>query len=158
MLLYSLRAAIKIFCFTRPSFFHLVKSDFSDVEPFVVNLVATSADRTDVTPDTLSRKATYHSCWFITPPAVRAGSFEMTYTLVTYGAWVEQVCRKKWTAMHEAAKVGNVDILMLLLRNGSRVNQRDVSGVTPLAVAAEQGHFHITEILLNCGQSQISWP
>lgn len=87
---------------------------------------------------------------------MRAGSYEMTYTLVAHGAWVEQVCRKKWTVMHEAAKVGNVDILMLLLRNGSRVHQKDMSGVTPLAVAAEQGHFHITEILLNCGESEVS--
>lgn len=86
--------------------------------------------------------------------AVKAGSYEMTSTLVAHDAWVEQICRKKWTAMHEAAKVGDVDILMLLLRNGSRVNHRDVTGVTPLAVAAEHGHFHITEILLNCGQSE----
>ncbi|XP_071316354.1 ankyrin repeat and SOCS box protein 15-like isoform X2 [Trachinotus anak] len=84
---------------------------------------------------------------------VRANSYEMTHSLVVHGAWVEQVCRKKWTAMHEAASVGNVDILMLLLRNSGRVNQRDVTGVTPLAVAAEHGHFHITEILLNCGSS-----
>ncbi|KAF3855299.1 hypothetical protein F7725_023354 [Dissostichus mawsoni] len=63
------------------------------------------------------------------------------------------VCRKRWTAMHEAAKVGNVDILMLLLRNGGRVNQKDVSGGTPLAVAVEHSHYHIIEILLNCGSS-----
>lgn len=56
--------------------------------------------------------------------------------------------------MHEAAKVGNADILMLLLRNGGRVNQKDVAGVTPLAVAAERGHFHIMEILLSCGESE----
>lgn len=85
-------------------------------------------------------------------PAVKSGSFDMTHTLVAHGAWVEQVCRKKWTATHEAAKVGNVDILMLLLRNGGRVNQKDITGVTPLAVAAEKGHFQITEILVNCGQ------
>lgn len=78
----------------------------------------------------------------------------MTHALIAQGAWVEQICRKKWTAMHEAAKVGNVEILMLLLRNGGRVNHRDVAGVTPLAVAAEHGHLHITEILLNCGQSE----
>lgn len=93
----------------------------------------------------------------LTLAAVRAGSYEMTYTLVALGAWVEQVCRKKWTAMHEAAKVGKVDILMLLLRNGGRVNHKDVTGVTPLAVAAEHGHFHVTEILLNCGQSEDSF-
>lgn len=85
---------------------------------------------------------------------MRANSYEMTSTLVANGAWVEQVCRKKWTAMHEAAKVGNVDILMMLLRNGGRVNHKDVLGVTPLSVAAEHGHFHVTEILVNCGQSE----
>ncbi|KAK7891181.1 hypothetical protein WMY93_023144 [Mugilogobius chulae] len=53
--------------------------------------------------------------------------------------------------MHEAAKLGNSDILMLLLRNGGRVNQKDITGATPLAVAAEHGHFHIIEILVNCG-------
>lgn len=78
----------------------------------------------------------------------------MTRALVACGAWVEQLCPKKWTAMHEAAKVGDVDILMLLLRNGVRVNHKDVAGVTPLAVAAEHGHLHVAEILLNCGQSE----
>ncbi|KAJ0069783.1 hypothetical protein NL108_014337, partial [Boleophthalmus pectinirostris] len=82
---------------------------------------------------------------------VRSGSYEMTHLLVTQGAWVEQICRKRWTAMHEAAKVGNSDIVMLLLRNGGRVNQKDITGATPLAVAAEHGHFHIIEILVNCG-------
>lgn len=68
--------------------------------------------------------------------------------------------------MHEAAKVGNVDILMLLLRNGGRVNHKDVTGVTPLSVATEQGHFQITEVLLSCGWSEVgrncgiicNWP
>uniref|UniRef100_A0A8C6SSN3 Ankyrin repeat and SOCS box containing 15 n=1 Tax=Neogobius melanostomus TaxID=47308 RepID=A0A8C6SSN3_9GOBI len=86
-------------------------------------------------------------------PAVRSGSYEMTHMLVNQGAWVEQACRKRWTAMHEAAKVGDSDILMQLLRNGGRVNQKDISGVTPLAVAAAHGHIHIIEILVNCGRS-----
>ncbi|XP_034084820.1 LOW QUALITY PROTEIN: ankyrin repeat and SOCS box protein 15-like [Gymnodraco acuticeps] len=86
--------------------------------------------------------------------AVKAASLEITQLLVAHDTWVEQVCRKQWTAMHEAAKVGNVDILMLLLRNGGQVNQKDVSGGTPLAVAAEHSHYHIIEILLNCGQSE----
>ncbi|XP_037836942.1 dynein heavy chain 12, axonemal isoform X2 [Kryptolebias marmoratus] len=83
--------------------------------------------------------------------SVRADSYDMIHTLVSHGAWIEQICQKRWTAMHEVAKVGNVDILMLLLRNGGRVNQKDVMGLTPLAVAAEHGHLHTTEILLNCG-------
>lgn len=85
---------------------------------------------------------------------MKAGSCEMTSTLMEHNAWVDQVCCRKRTAMHEAAAAGDVDVLMLLLRNGGRVNQRDESGRTPLALAAEHGHFHVAEILLNCGQSE----
>ena len=81
----------------------------------------------------------------------------MVHTLVTYGALVEQVRERKWTEMHEAAKVGNVEILMLLLRNGGRVNHKHVTGVTPLSVATEQGHFQITEVLLSFGRSEVGW-
>lgn len=88
-----------------------------------------------------------------TPAAVKAGSYEMTQVLISHGAWVEQVCWRKWTATHEAAKLGNADILLLLLRNGGRVNHRDVTGATPLAVAAEYGHAHVAEVLLSCGES-----
>lgn len=80
----------------------------------------------------------------------------MTHLLITYGAWAEQVCWRNWTATHEAAKLGDADILMLLLRNGGRVNHKDTTGVTPLAVAAEHGHAHIAEVLLSCGESDES--
>lgn len=79
----------------------------------------------------------------------------MTHALISYGAWAEQVCWRNWTATHEAARLGNTDILMLLLRNGGRVNHKDLRGVTPLAVAAEHGHAHIAEVLLSCGESAL---
>lgn len=78
----------------------------------------------------------------------------MAHTLIAYGAWVEQACWRDWTAVHEAARLGDADILMLLLRNGGRVNHKDLTGVTPLAVAAEHGHAHIAELLLSCGESE----
>lgn len=37
--------------------------------------------------------------------AVRQGSYDMVSTLIICGAFVEQVCLKKWMAIHEAAKV-----------------------------------------------------
>lgn len=70
---------------------------------------------------------------------MRTGSYPVTHALVACGAWVEQLCPKKWTAVHEAAKVGDVDVLMLLLRNGGRVNHKDAAGATPLAVAQSTG-------------------
>lgn len=87
---------------------------------------------------------------------MKAGSYEATRLLITYGAWAEQACWRNWTATHEAARLGEADILMLLLRNGGGVNHEDVTGVTPLAVAAEYGHAHIAELLLSCGESDES--
>lgn len=78
----------------------------------------------------------------------------MVLALILGGAFVEQVCLKKWTATHEAAKVGCADILMLLLRHGSKVTARDGHGVTPLGIAAEFGHADILEILIQNGNAE----
>lgn len=79
---------------------------------------------------------------------MRRDSYQMVYALIMGGALVEQLCLKKWTATHEAAKVGCVDILMLLLRYGGTVRGRDLHGVTPLGIAAEYGHPKILDILI----------
>lgn len=78
----------------------------------------------------------------------------MVLALILGGAFVEQVCLKKWAAIHEAAKVGCADILMLLLRHGGKVTARDGHGVTPLGVAAEFGHPDILEILIQNGKME----
>ncbi|XP_054481048.1 ankyrin repeat and SOCS box protein 15b [Anoplopoma fimbria] len=83
--------------------------------------------------------------------AVRQRSYDMVVTLVTCGAFVEQVCLTKWTAAHEAAKVGCPAILMLLLRHGARVTARDGHGVTPLGIAAEYGNTEALDILIQQG-------
>lgn len=79
----------------------------------------------------------------------------MVLSLISGGASVEQVCLKKWTATHEAAKVGCADILMLLLRHGGKVTARDGHGVTPLGVAAEYGHADILEILIRNSEMDV---
>ncbi|CAB1323483.1 unnamed protein product [Coregonus sp. 'balchen'] len=55
--------------------------------------------------------------------AVRTGSYEMAYSLIASGAWMEQICQKKWTFMQEAAKVGCSEVMKVLLRHGGRVNR-----------------------------------
>ncbi|KAM6984770.1 ankyrin repeat and SOCS box protein 15b [Aplochiton taeniatus] len=83
--------------------------------------------------------------------AVRQSSYDMVYTLLMGGALVEQVCLKRWTATHEAAKVGCPAVLMLLLRQGGKVTTNDGHGVTPLGIAAEYGHSEALEILIRNG-------
>uniref|UniRef100_A0A665X2P4 Ankyrin repeat and SOCS box containing 15b n=1 Tax=Echeneis naucrates TaxID=173247 RepID=A0A665X2P4_ECHNA len=83
--------------------------------------------------------------------AVRQNSYDMVLALIMGGAFVEQVCLTKWTATHEAAKVGCPAILMLLLRHGAKVTARDGHGVTPLGIAAEYGNTEALEILIEYG-------
>ncbi|TNM91297.1 hypothetical protein fugu_019677 [Takifugu bimaculatus] len=83
--------------------------------------------------------------------AVRQRSYDMVLTLLMGGAFVEQVCLTKWTATHEAAKVGCADVLTQLLRHGAKVNSRDGHGVTPLAIAAEHGNTEALDVLIQHG-------
>ncbi|XP_053169967.1 ankyrin repeat and SOCS box protein 15b [Scomber japonicus] len=83
--------------------------------------------------------------------AVRQRSYDMVLSLIMGGAFVQQVCLRKWTATHEAAKVGCPAIMMLLLRHGGEANSRNVHGVTPLGIAAEYGNTQALEILIQQG-------
>ncbi|CAJ1056037.1 ankyrin repeat and SOCS box protein 15 [Xyrichtys novacula] len=83
--------------------------------------------------------------------AVRAGSYQMVSTLILGGALVEQVCLKKWTAMHEASRAGCLDVMELLLQNGGQVSKTDQHGVTPLGIAAEYSHPDVLELLIKHG-------
>lgn len=79
----------------------------------------------------------------------------MVSALITRGAWVEQICLKKWTAMHEAAMVGCTDIMQLLLEHGGQVTETDQHGVTPLGIAAEYAHSGVLDILIRNGLSSL---
>ncbi|XP_059181802.1 ankyrin repeat and SOCS box protein 15b isoform X2 [Centropristis striata] len=83
--------------------------------------------------------------------AVRQKSYDMVSTIIIVGAFVEQVCLTKWTATHEAAKVGCPAILNLLLRHGAKVTTTDANGVAPLGIAAKYGNHEAMEIIIEEG-------
>lgn len=79
----------------------------------------------------------------------------MVSTLLAGGAEVDQVCLKKWTAVHEAARAGCVHVMKLLLRNGGQVTVTDQHGVTPLGIAAEYNHPEVLELLIKYGEQML---
>ncbi|XP_029288945.1 ankyrin repeat and SOCS box protein 15-like isoform X2 [Cottoperca gobio] len=85
------------------------------------------------------------------PAAVRAGSYQMVSSLIAAGARVEQVCLKKWTAMHEASRAGCARVMELLLQSGGQVSETDQYGVTPLGIAAEYSHSEVLQLLIKHG-------
>lgn len=85
--------------------------------------------------------------------AVRTDSFEIAFTLLSRGASVNQVCFKKWTAVHEAAKVGCTDILQLLLQRGGDVSEVDQNDMTPMEIAAENARAEVLDILIHYGKT-----
>lgn len=57
-----------------------------------------------------------------------------------------------WTALHEAASCGYLDIVVLLLENGADPNIQDsVQRCTPIHLAAKNGHLEVVMSLVRCG-------
>ena len=55
------------------------------------------------------------------------------------------------TAIHRAARLGNIDIINIILNCGIDVNQARTDGVTPLYIAAALGQLDVAKLLLDRG-------
>ena len=54
-------------------------------------------------------------------------------------------------AIHDAAKDGNIEIVKRHLAAGTGVNDKDISGQTPLMLAAEGGSIIVSQLLISKG-------
>jgi ankyrin repeat protein len=84
--------------------------------------------------------------------ASRTGKVDAMRVLISHGANVNAVEKwKKQTAMMWAAHEGNVEAVKLLAEAGGKVNDRSLSGFTPLLFAARQGQIGTIDALVKAG-------
>jgi len=56
-----------------------------------------------------------------------------------------------WTALHYAARSGNYNIVLFLIRHNANLDAASKTGWTPLHLACYQGHYDTAEMLLQSG-------
>lgn len=65
-----------------------------------------------------------------------------------YGKYPITNLKNRFTPLHEAARIGNLPILELIIENHEDINCRDGYGWSPLHWAAEGGHLEICQLIL----------
>jgi ankyrin repeat protein len=94
------------------------------------------------------------SYYGITPlvHAVGRGNLKIVRMLIDYGASVgrkeEKLYRNKESPIFVAARDNKLEILNELIANGADPDAKDLNGMTPLMIAALNGHASIVEALL----------
>uniref|UniRef100_A0AAR2KG61 Euchromatic histone-lysine N-methyltransferase 2 n=1 Tax=Pygocentrus nattereri TaxID=42514 RepID=A0AAR2KG61_PYGNA len=84
--------------------------------------------------------------------AIMNNQVEVARFLMQNGACVYHVEEDGSTGLHHAAKLGNLEIITLLLNTGQvDINAQDSGGWTPIIWAAEHRHTDIIRALLNRG-------
>ena len=79
----------------------------------------------------------------------RYANEQIVYTLLKKGSDSSLKTNEGFTALHYAARSGNLPIVRALLQNkATMVNARDIRGATPLHDACARGHFELCELLL----------
>lgn len=83
--------------------------------------------------------------------AILNDQYDLATLLIRYNAKVDQVGPLNRTALHESAFLGLENFVYLLLESGANPNACDSKQKTPLALAAQNGHLNIVEVLLEKG-------
>ncbi|MGB0894458.1 MAG: ankyrin repeat domain-containing protein [Parashewanella sp.] len=56
-----------------------------------------------------------------------------------------------WAPLHNAAKIGDVKMILLLVKKGADINKKDAAGNTPLAQAVLHGNLSAVQLLIKKG-------
>uniref|UniRef100_A0A3B3DGI6 Ankyrin repeat and SOCS box containing 14b n=1 Tax=Oryzias melastigma TaxID=30732 RepID=A0A3B3DGI6_ORYME len=84
--------------------------------------------------------------------AILNDQYDLATLLLRYNAKVDQTGPLNRTALHESAFLGLESFVYLLLESGANPNALDVKMKTPLALAAQNGHLNVAEILIQKGK------
>lgn len=90
--------------------------------------------------------------------AILNDQYDLATLLLRYNAQVDQTGPLSRTALHECAFLGLENFVHLLLESAANPNACDIKKKTPLALAAQNGHLNVVEILLQKGRLQSNPP
>lgn len=79
--------------------------------------------------------------------AIHANNFNLVQNIVNKGVNVHHANHNLSTALHEACKVGNEDIVRILLDHHANLKIKDIYGNLPLFYANESGFHSIVALL-----------
>ena len=86
---------------------------------------------------------------------------EVDKTLIKFEELAEynaDVCHCGYTPLHLAARYGHLEVAILLIRKGARLDERDCTGAAPVHVAACHNHVNLLGDNLNIKTSNGSTP